>query len=507
MSLQQQHDKRMPQWVFWGPVAVWSSTMALIYVLQDAWNLGSLSLLLVLASAFSALWLDTLGSFLSSAMAVLAFNWYLVTPRYTFQVEKYQDLVLLVVLLGTSSLVSQLTGRLRRSARTEQNRAQWAARLQLWVSTLSQATTHEAQIGSASQLLSEWVGAPARFHLQLDPPQSTDGAIARAWSLGLTATGSIGPGSGRFEDLAHWAVPLRTANRLWGCWLIGPLPRDTGSALPTQLAHIEALNREMGREMDRLQSQADQRLVQERLQVQQTRNTLLASISHDYRTPLATIMSAAHALTQPAASDALVQERAQIILEEAEHLGRMTTNLLQLGRLETPGVQIQLAPEAPEELVGVVLRACRRRHPGRDIRSQVPPDMPLVQCDPVLVVQLLDNLLENALKHGDPSQPVELQVQAQPQQITFAVLNRGHHIPDEVKDRLFEPFQRLPLTRFATTDWDQRDQIERAGMGLGLAVCKAIAKAHHAALWMQDRAGGGVQVVFALPALELPKAS
>lgn len=499
MSLQQQHVQRMPHRVFFGPLAVWSLTMALICVLQNAWNLGSLSLLLVLASAFSALWLDTLGSLLTSVVAVLAFNWYLVPPRYTFQVEKYQDLVLLLVLLVTSSLISQIMGRLRRNARTEQQRADLAAQLQQWVSTLSKSDDRDEQIRSASQLLTQWLGAPARFHLQTQAPDPADAVIHRAWSLGMSATGSIGPGSGRFEDLNHWAIPLRTPQRLWGCWLIGPLPETTGPWVSGQLAHVETLVREMGREFDRLQSQADQRLAQERLQVQQTRNTLLASISHDYRTPLATIMSAAHALTQAEASAGVVQERAHIILEEAEHLSRMTTNLLQLGRLQTPGVQIGLAPEAPEELVGVAMRACRRRHPGRDIRAQVPAHLPLVQCDPVLVVQLLDNLLENALKHGDPSHPAELQVMAHAHHIVFAVLNRGDTIPDALKDRLFEAFQRSPQPMTPRAEAEPMVRFERSGMGLGLAVCKAIADAHQASLGMQDRPGGGVQVLFELP--------
>jgi two-component system sensor histidine kinase KdpD len=181
----------------------------------------------------------------------------------------------------------------------------------------------------------------------------------------------------------------------------------------------------------------------------------------------------------------------------------MTTNLLQLGRLETPGVQIQWAPEAPEELVGVVLRACRRRHPLRVILSVVPSNLPLVRCDPVLVVQLLDNLLENALKHGDPSQPAELQVQALPQHICFSVLNRGPDIPNEVKAHLFEPFQRMSQHKPVLADWDPSSPMQRTGMGLGLAVCKAIAKAHHAKLSMQDRVGGGVQVDLALPCLEV----
>ena len=112
--------------IIWGPLTVWTLTAGLLYLLQDAWNLGSLSMLLVLASACSALWLDTLWSLLIALLAVLCFNWFLVPPRYTLRVDLHQDWVLLFVLLGTSMLVSHLTARLRHNAQREALRADQA---------------------------------------------------------------------------------------------------------------------------------------------------------------------------------------------------------------------------------------------------------------------------------------------------------------------------------------------------------------------------------------------
>ena len=483
----------MPLMVIWGPMAVWTLTAGLIYLLQDAWNLGSLSMLLVLASACSALWLDTLWSLVIALLAVLAFNWFLVPPRFTLRVDLHQDWVLLFVLLATSMLVSHLTARLRRSADREARRADQAGQTQQWVQTLSQAQRCEDQIADATDLLARWLSMPVQFLSPSQEAQGLDEHLQRAWSLGSSATGSIGPGTGRFENLTHWAIPVRTSLRFWGCWLIGPLPHKRRES--TLLQHAENLSRELGRELDRLQAHMDQRQVQERLQVQQTRNTLLAAISHDYRTPLATIMGAAGSLMAQANLSAADRERAQVIEEEAQHLNRMTTNLLQLGRLETPGVEIRRDLESAEELIGVVMRGCRRRHPGRELISNVPRDLPLLRCDAVLVVQLLDNLMENALRHGDASSAVELQVQVQDQRLVFAVLNRGVRIADADKVKLFEPFLRLPN---ASNDPQSPGGRERTGLGLGLSLCLAIAKAHEGQLWIEDRPGGGTQVAFAL---------
>ena len=476
--------------IIWGPLTVWTLTAGWLYLLQDAWNLGSLSMLLVLASACSALWLDTLWSLLIALLAVLCFNWFLVPPRYTLRVDLHQDWVLLFVLLGTSMLVSHLTARLRHSAQREALRADQAGQAQLWVMNLSQADTHDSQVAQAEDLLQRWLHLPVRFGVAGRAPAHGDDPMTRAFALGETATGSIGPGTGRFEDLHHWAIPVRTPLRFWGCWVIGPLPKRQPEQ--ASLQHAENLSREFGREMDRLQAQLDRRQAQERLQVQQARNTLLASISHDYRTPLATIMGAAESMTVQPGVPASVQQRARLIVEESEHLNRMTTNLLQLGRLETPGVEIRRNLESAEELVGVVMRASRRRYPARELSSDVPSGLPLVRCDAVLVVQLLDNLMENALRHGEPDGVVELQVSRELDRLVFSVLNRGQTIADADKVRVFEPFQRL------SHPMGQPVPRERVGMGLGLAVCKAISKAHEGALWIEDRPGGGSKVCFAL---------
>ena len=142
------------------------------------------------------------------------------------------------------------------------------------------------------------------------------------------------------------------------------------------------------------------------------RNALLAAISHDYRTPLATILGAASSLHDQADRlDAAQRQRlAARIVQEAEHLSRLTDNTLQLARLDAPGVTLRMDWESAEEIVGTVLRRARLRAPARPLRARLEPGLPLLRCDAMLLTQMLDNLVDNALKHTPPDTPVEILV-------------------------------------------------------------------------------------------------
>ena len=249
-----------------------------------------------------------------------------------------------------------------------------------------------------------------------------------------------------------------------------------------------------------MQSGLQARQDQDRLQAQQLRNTLLAAISHDYRTPLATITSAASSLLN-SPQNAPVQTAARTILEETEHLHRMTSNTLQMARLDTLDAPLQTSWESVEELCGAALGGARRRHPKRTLEARVPANLPLLGCDPVLVVQLLDNLIENALRYSPADQSVALHARQHQGAVQFEVLDHGIGIPQAWREKVFDPFRRvLPDTRGDTGFADTT----RRGMGLGLALCQAIARAHHAQLWIEDREGGGTRVCLRFAAQAQP---
>ena len=472
----------------WPALLIWLGFACAILLLDGTWPLGHLALLLVLGSTLASFWLSVTASVLASAMAVALFNWFLVTPRYTLHVQLHQDLLLLATLLGTSTLISVLTSRLRQHAQAQAEHARQAERLQLLATRLQHADSVSEQVQAACDLLQGWTNLPATVWLGNEAPEAGH-PLFRAWQASQQEPGAIGPGTGRHTELDTRVLPLRAGVVRIGTLALGPAnDSDVWSDWPPE--RIQALARLFADELHRLQSGLQAREAQDRLQTQQLRNTLLAAISHDYRTPLATIAGAASGL-QDASTEARVQTATRTILEETGHLHRMTSNTLQMARLDTLDAPLQSSWESVEELCGAVLAGARRRHPARHIAAEVPSGLPLLHCDPVLVVQLLDNLIENALRYSPSDQSVVLRASLQDGAVQMQVLDRGIGIPPAWRDKVFDPFRRvLPETHGDTGFADAT----RRGMGLGLALCQAIARAHHARLWIDAREGDGTVV-------------
>lgn len=472
----------------WPALLIWMVTGGTIAVFDGWLNLGNLALLLILGSTLASFWLSASTSVWTSAIAVALFNWYLVPPRYTFHVQLHQDLLLLATLLGTSTLISVLTSRLRQHAQSQAEQARQAERLQQLVTQLQHAPTVTAQLQVARNLLHSWTHLPVTLWLGQETP-SADDPLYRGWQASQQEQGPIGPGTGRYTELSILVLPLRAGVQRLGTLALGP----TGSnnkAFIWPVERIQPLTRLLADEIQRLQAGQQAHQDRERLQAQKLRNTLLAAISHDYRTPLATITGAASSL-QGVTSDSRVQTAVDIILQEAEHLHRMTSNTLQMARLDTLTTPLQTSWESVEELCGAVLAGARRRHPTRHIDAEVPAGLPLLGCDPVLVVQLLDNLIENALRYSPIDTPVTLRVHLKDRAVEFEVLDRGIGIPPEWREKVFAPFHRVLPETPGDTGFAAAT---RRGMGLGLALCRAIAHAHHARLWIADREGGGTRV-------------
>jgi len=265
---------------------------------------------------------------------------------------------------------------------------------------------------------------------------------------------------------------------------------------PDLLAHAQALCDQLGQAVQRTLTLAAERAASARAQEQGVRNALLAAISHDYRTPLAAIMGAASSLEQQAERLDIAQRRklAAGIVAEVERLSRLTDNTLQLARLDAPGVELRCDWESAEEIVGAVLERARRRGSGARVRARLEPGLPLLWCDAMLVSQMLDNLIDNALKYSPDEAPVELLVRRKGEGIVLAVRDRGPGIAPAWRERVFEVFRRGDDTRQAPDA-----SPGRSGAGVGLAVCRAIAQAHGGTLTLRARSHGGCSFECSLP--------
>ena len=221
------------------------------------------------------------------------------------------------------------------------------------------------------------------------------------------------------------------------------------------------------------------------------RATLLRAISHDLRTPLAGILGASSAMRE---NKALIADDARDkllsdIQEESQWLIRMVENLLSVTRINETTTKVVKTSEAAEEVVAEAVSRMQRVFPSREIKVSVPSQLLEVPMDGTLMVQVLINLLENALKYSPVSMPVEISLRTEGKQAIFEVLDRGGGIPAD-----FLPWQSGKNRPTAPPKPDTA-----RGMGIGLTICDTIVKAHGGVLEEAAREGGGTVIRVSLP--------
>jgi two-component system sensor histidine kinase KdpD len=294
----------------------------------------------------------------------------------------------------------------------------------------------------------------------------------------------LGPGTGHYQELDALYLPLRGRSLTSGAAMIaGIASLDEFPAIN----QAQALCDQMGVALERHRIQQQERQSRDQVQAQTVRNTLLAAISHDYRTPLATIMGAASSLDQQSGrlSDTQRQQLARSIVDEADRLRRLTSNVLQLARLDAIGSNIQGDWESTEEIVGSVMRRMRNHDPHLRLSASLEANLPLLWGDSLLLSQLLENLIDNSLKYSPPESPVNVvayldKTQRDKHQLILAVRDQGTGIAAADYEQIFEVFQR----------GDHRQSGGVGGTGIGLALCRAIAHAHGGELEFHATAAG-----------------
>jgi two-component system sensor histidine kinase KdpD len=513
----------------------WAAGWAAMLALDGRVDLANQALLLLLGGAVAALWLPAPPALALGVLSVAGFNWLFVPPRGTFAVDSAQNALLLGSMLIVNSVVALLMARLRAQAGAARHHQQQAEQLRQLGELLRDASAPLAHAGALQQALAALVGAPVALLLRRDgrgsiSPDTPDNVMALGATDADEAAGlwhalrqgqAMGPGTGHHETLACWYLPLRggaagdggPARAGGGC--VGAallrLPAAGRDDAPRR-AHAQALCDQLGQALQRVFGAQAERDALAQAQGQAVRNALLAAISHDYRTPLATMLGAASSLAdQGERLDAAQRHRlASSIVAEVQHLSRLTDNTLQLARLDAPGVALRLDWESAEEIVGTVLNRARRRAPERKLRARLEPGLPLLRCDALLLTQLLDNLVDNALNHTAPEVPVDLLVRREASHVVLAVRDRGPGVPPAWRERIFEVFQRGADVRHANANANADSDSAgppvppQRGAGVGLAVCRAIARAHGGELRFRARGHGGSSFECVLPLVDAP---
>jgi two-component system, OmpR family, sensor histidine kinase KdpD len=425
----------------------------------------------------------------ASVLSVAVFDFFCVPPYLTFVVSDYEYLVTFAGMLVVALVISTQTARIRESVRAALEReARTQALYQLSRNLTGQTRVFEAARAAAS-LAEDVFGTTVVIFLadegrisfrkrtsdQVPVPLSEE-AVAQ-WAFDH-ATKS-GNAMDHFQNATALYVPLRGARETFG--VLCALP-DRGGRIfrPEQQKLLEVFTNQTAQAMERIFTQNAADDARLRVEAEQMRSSLLSAISHDLRTPLASITGAASTLRSQ--GDKLRAEvRTELldsISDEAERLSRLVGNLLDITRFESGVVDLRRDLYPLEEIVGTALQRLERQIEGRVLVVSLPESLPAVFVDDVLIGQVLVNLIENALKYTPSETPLEIAAESAGDAVILEVRDRGPGIATGEEERIFEKFYRV-------------QEKSRRGAGLGLAICRAILQAHRGSIVALNREGGG----------------
>ncbi|MCX7256215.1 MAG: DUF4118 domain-containing protein [Polaromonas sp.] len=459
-------------------VSGWLSVLALLVAatlcamaLDQHVTLMSQAMVYVLAVVIASYKLGRLESVLCAVGSVSALNFFFVPPRWTLAVENRELFVALAAMLGVSLVISHLAAGVRRESQAARQSEQRARQLQALSTELVSAASAAEVLEEGQKVLDAAYAGPCTLVLADEAQTLPDNsgvpdAVLDGLRCCVREAAVLGPGTGRWPGLNAWYLPLGDGGPIVGAACVRP-----AQAADTEgREHVQALWR--------LRLAASVQAAQGQAQRHQLQSTFLAAVSHDLRTPLAAIVGAASSLQTQRERLSLAEQDRLLgsIANEAAYLSEVTENTLQFVRLSSSAQALRRDWESVEEIVGAVLARVRQRDPARRIKSSVAPGLPLLKADPVLLAQMLGNLLDNALKYSDG--PINLTVRADQAALLIEVKDRGPGVADADQEAIFEPYAR-------------GEQSGHRGAGLGLAVCRAVAQAHGGQLTLRRRAGGG----------------
>ena len=437
----------------------------------------------------------------TSLAGVAAFDFFCVPPYFTFAVADTQYLVTLAAMLVVALVISIQSARIRAhraQAREKETRAEALYRLTRTLS--SETRVFEAARGAAA-LAAEIFGTPVEIFLpedgkilfrrrtaeRLHIPLAEESTAQWVFRRGVKA----GTGMTRLTDTTAFYLPLKGTRQTFGVMAV--IPDSEGRVFQKEQQELlELFAQQTALTLERTLSQRAAEESHLRMETEQMRSALLSAVSHDLRTPLATITGAASTLRSQGEKlgEATRDDLIESISEEAERLSRLVSNLLDMTRLSgSVSLHRELCPL--DDIVGSALLRLETRLDGRPVTTAFPEDLPPVSVDEVLWGQLVLNLVENAIKHTPAGTGIELAAGTTEREIWMDIRDRGPGFDPEEQQHIFEKFYRGQRTR-------------ASGAGLGLAICQAIAQAHGGSIEASNRMGGGASVRVRLPRVSEP---
>ncbi len=491
-------SRKPRHWSYLWSVIACLLTAVVATPMMEHLDLANIVMLFLLTEVLIAVKFGRGPAVLAAFVSVAAFDFFFVSPRMSFAVSDVQYVVTFGVMLVVGLIVGQLTSGLRFQARIASHREGRARALYEFARELSGALQTEQIFEITRVSVQQTFRAKATLllpdmesRLQINDVPHDDSTMKNLdigiaqWSFDRATP--AGMGTNTLPASKFFYLPLVAPMRTRGVLVIEPENRRW-LMIPEQRQQLDTFATLAAIALERVHyiEVAQDALV--RMESERLRNSLLAALSHDLRTPLTSLVGLSESLTMsrpPLA--ATQQELAQALHNEALRMSNLVANLLDMARIQSGEVKLNLQWQPFEEVVGSALRACQTFIGRHVIRTQLAADLPLVRFDAVLVERVLCNLVENATKYTPDGSRIVIAAECSGSQLQITVYDNGPGLPVGQDESVFEKFTR-----------GERESAT-PGVGLGLAICRAIVEAHHGTIRAGHSPEGGAAIVFTLP--------
>ncbi|MGA2089107.1 MAG: sensor histidine kinase KdpD [Stellaceae bacterium] len=480
-------------------MAIVAAALGIGFVLQQYLNVVNIALVFLTAILISAVTYGLLPSLYACVISVLAYNFFFLPPLYTFTIADPENVVALFFFLIVAVIASNLAARTRNQVVTARDRARTTEELFAFsrklagigkLEDLLWATVYQIALMLSVRVMlllpeADSIAVRAGYPPE-DELDEADLAAARwSWEHNRAA----GRGADTLPGAKRLFLPLRTGRGPVGVLGIdrdrpGPLLTPDGRRLLDALADQVAVAIErvtLAEDVDRARVQAE---------TERLRAALLTSISHDLRTPLASIIGAMTSLRSygDAYDKASREELMSTIQSEAERLNRFIGNLLDMTRLESGAIQLNPEMIDASEIIGTALNRASKILVDHRLEIDIDPHLPMLRLDYLLFEQALFNILDNAAKYAPPKSLVRISAHRENGSVVVRVEDEGPGIPPGDLERIFDKFYRV-----------HAQDRQRAGTGLGLAICRGFVEAMGGTITAGNRSKGGGVFTIRIP--------
>ncbi len=497
---------RRTDWMAYGGAAllitVTSLTVATLRKLHVADTEANTVMLFLAAVAYVAYRLGRGPAVLASILAVSVFDFFFVPPSFTLAVVDAQYVVTFIVMLAIGLLISALTSRLKSQVVGTRLRERRTLALYELGKQLSSLYGSIFLVSAAGGKISELTGGEVAVYLRR-PTGSSQLAYGENTSIAQHPVSApaaewviehdqiAGPGTNTLPNATALFLPLTGSQQILGA--VAVRTTDLERLLePDQRQLLEACANQLALALERDQLAIDAAEARIQAESEQVRSALLSSVSHDLRTPLATIAGVSSSLLEGSGLDeATRRQLLETMADEATRLCRLLENILQMSRLDAGHVTPNKQWHVLEEVVGSALQRTRRELEGHPVNVHLPADLPLVFVDGLLLEQVLVNLLENAARYTPAKALLSVTASTDAGWLRLTVADNGPGLLSGAEERIFEKFYRGSPAADAGR-----------GSGLGLAICRAIARVHGGTITASNRPAGGAEFLLRLPLAE-----